>query len=171
MNKKTENKKVIVLIDWENIRKSMEEEGHPPTRYSIESAFKNMKKWIESIGEIAFVIVYATWDQIYIHYSLWDSLKFDVRACPRKDGKDATDEYLLNWGLTWLENFKELYCLCLGAGDIDYSKLIKGARKKGVKIAFILGSEDSMSRLFRRLPDIQADKGKKMIHIFPPISQ
>lgn len=181
MNNGQKTKWVIAGIDWENVRLTMVDEGHSwkshpaegasePRFYSIERAFLSTLDWLKTIGEVALVAVFATYEQIYIHHKLWDSLGFQVHACPRdRDGKDSTDKYLQKWGETWVEHFEDLYCFCLGAGDADYSDLVKAVKRKNVKLAYVVGSEDSMSRVLRRTPDIHPEEGKKMVHIFSPI--
>lgn len=162
--------KGFALIDWENVRIQIVEKGYSLADYfSMKTAFEEMKAWLESIGEVSFVIIYATQEQILLNQRLWDELGFDIRLCPRdKLGKDTTDRHLILWGSAWIENFKDLGFICLGAGDIDYSKMIKGAKQKGAKLAFILGDQGSLSGAYKHLIDCHPVTGEKMIHILSP---
>jgi DNA-binding Lrp family transcriptional regulator len=139
--------KVLILIDWENLLKSL-----APLPSQVFSVSLDIPRFIEKItqelGEIIIVIVFAPPHLISVYGETFQKNGFYPVYCPKiitkKGEEDTVDRTLIKMGESLIRNMK-LTHLCIGAGDRDYSELVRKAKWKGLKVVVAPASEKSLS--------------------------
>lgn len=163
--RKKSDKRIMILVDWENLLKSMKE--MPPAEvFSVTAGFDKFMKTIAlEIGEIVNVFIFIPSHMVVPWAETFHRQGFFTIVCPKIRGKtgeeeDTTDATIINFGKTVIENTRNLTHLCIGSGDKDFSLLVRQAIRKGLKIVVVASSERSLSMELIRL----ADK----VYIFSP---
>lgn len=180
-----EEKGVIVAIDADNLLISSAEAGQAFEGYEgPEVGFENMFNWIKTFGKILCVHIYISAFQS-INDSIWnvlwekykDEFLIETIYCPRKrpstpkEKWDNVDAHLIEHSKRMVKLFGfQVNYFCLGAGDLDYSSLLCEFRRKGIEIAFELGSKASFSRAYRQMKIMgtHPKTGEELIHVFLP---
>lgn len=171
-----EERRIIVLLDWKNIMEGVIAEGGEkgPRSFFLRKAIKEMLDWLEGIGKVVLVFVFAPPPYININLALFDSFEFVPISClskitSEKGREDTTDEYIKRYGRKLIENF-DFEVFCLGSGDKDFLPIVEMAKKKSMKIAYVIGNENSLAQVLKEKADIHPNqKDKRMIHLFSPI--
>lgn len=158
--------RVVVLIDWENLRHNIE----LPERFSMMDSFDQLLRQIsQELGEIVDVFVFAPPHSAMVWGEDFQKLGFFIIFCPKvkdKEGKerDSTDDVLTEFGKKAINQIPDLTHLCLGSGDKDFSPLVREAIRKGLKIAVIAGNLRSLSSNLIKLAS-KKPGGEKLIYI------
>ncbi len=160
--------KILVLIDWENLHKSIEA---PEKLTLVEDFDKTLKEISREAGQIVNVFVFCPPHSAMIFGADFDKLGFFTIFCPKtktKTGeeKDITDDVLMEFGRRQIEQIPNLTHICLGSGDKDFSPLVRMAIRQGLKIIVIAGSHRTLSTDLIKLSDKRPDNSK-MVYIFP----
>ena len=173
--KKTERKrKVLILIDFENLLRNMT--MPEPKEFSMAGGFdKLMKEISNDLGDIINIFVFLPPHlTFYTFYGkLFHQLGFFSVLCPKIQNKktgeeeDTVDGTIIEFGKKMLNQIPELTHLCVGSGDKDYASLIREAVRHGLKIAIIAGSLGSLSADLIKLAD-KRPNGKKMVYLLSP---
>lgn len=185
-SKQSEKRGVIVAIDVDNLLISSAEKGQRFEGYSLRAGFEEMFAWIKTFGKILCIHLYMPMAQCItndsLFHSLWEKYKeefiFEIIYCPKRKPTDLrkktdnVDEHLISHTKKMVEIFDdEIGYFCLASGDLDYSPLLCGLRReKNIKIAFVLGSEESFSKAYRQMKIVaeHPTTGKELIHCFSP---
>ena len=175
---------IAIGVDVENLLIASAFAGQGFKGYSLEAGFENMFSWIRTFANIICVYLYIPIGQCSkndeIFQRLWEKYKdkfiFEIIYCPkkRKGGilVDDVDQHLIDHTKKIIElMWTEIEYFCLASGDLDYSSLLWHLkRKENLKISFIIGDENSFSKVYRqmRIADIHPKTGKELIHCFLP---
>jgi len=166
-------KKILMLIDFENIQRNIKVAA-TPENFSVIAGFDNLLKQISSeVGEISNVFVFAPPHTASLQGETFYELGFFTVFCPRvrnKKGReiDTTDDILTKFGEKIISQLPEYTHLCIGSGDKDFTPLAREAIRQGLKIMVIAGGLASISSELIKLADINPSTGKKMVYIFSP---
>lgn len=156
-------------------------------RPSITSALTKTKRWVESIGDIYGLYVFAPLHVIFSYQLLLHNLGFITVSCPKipldrlekkerieliqmgKKDKDTTDDTLIKEGTKWIDNIPGITHVIIGSGDHGYKEMLKRAKMKGIKVGAVMG-EDITSHSKKILPliDLHPVTNEKMFHVFSP---
>ena len=165
--------KILMLIDFENLRISAGE-GVLPDKFSIESGFNRVIKAItKEIGEIVGVFVFLPSDRASIWGRDLDEMGFNIIQCPKRKIKngteqDSTDSRLLDLGEWLVNNVKNITHICIGSGDRDFNELRKKVALKGLERITVAANLSSLSSEVIKLTDTNPSTGKKMVYLFSP---
>jgi hypothetical protein len=171
--KKEKKKKILVLLDYENIQRNIKVAA-TPENFSVITGFDNLLRQISSeVGEISNVFAFVPPHTASLQGEIFYKLGFFTIFCPRARNKagreiDTTDEILTKFGEKIISQLPEYTHLCIGSGDKDFAPLAREAIRKGLKIIVIAGGLTSISSELIKLADINPNTGKKMIYIFSP---
>lgn len=154
-NKKTSHyksinkrKKILVLVDWENISLNVGfTPGEPSLKERLDVCIRNIAK---QVGSIVDVFVFMPPHASYTWGEHLYSLGFFIIACPKVKNKageeiDTVDETLMKFGERMLDRTEGLTHLCLVSGDADLLPLLTRARLKGLKTVLIAADTHSLS--------------------------
>lgn len=174
MWKKEKKKKVLILIDFENLMISLQN-TIGPIGFSIEAGFNRVIAEITTaIGEIIGVFAFLPPDRAMVWSKDLYRLGFTTILCPRikdKEGvdQDTTDTTLMKLGEWLMENLTGLTHICIGSGDKDFGPLMRKGALKGLKRMVIAANLSSLSSELIKLTDSNPLTGKKMVYLFVPI--
>ncbi len=150
LGKKKPEKKVLVLVDSENI--SMNTPLlFPPTNFSLEKAFGNLtEKIAQELGAIVGIFVFVPSHQAAVWGEISQRQGYFTIYCPKKkdkkgEEKDAVDDKLMRFGFKMLDQMPGLDYLCLVSGDRDFVPLLQEARYHGVRNIIVAGDLRSLS--------------------------
>jgi len=172
---KKKEKKILVLIDFENLLKNTATPS--PERLSMEEGFnKVINQVTEEVGKIANVFIFAPPHLASLYARTFHELGFFTIHCPkikdkRKEEKDTTDEILIEFGKKMINQIPDLTHLCLGSGDIDFSSLIKEVKLQGLKTIVIAGNLTSLAGGIINLADKNPRTGGKWVYFFSPTKE
>ncbi|PIP24986.1 MAG: hypothetical protein COX34_01255 [Candidatus Nealsonbacteria bacterium CG23_combo_of_CG06-09_8_20_14_all_36_12] len=150
--KKNKRGKVLVLIDWENLSKSVITTFRITERYSeLQELNKVIEKIADEVGDIYKVKVFCPLHQASLWGKDFYKLGFFIEFCPPSDDKkgeeeDTTDKILMAYGRKDLEGVRGLTHFCLGSGDQDFIPLLREAKWMGKKTIIIAGSLKSLAK-------------------------
>jgi len=183
-----EEKGVVVAIDVDNLLISSAEDGQKFKGYNLIFGFHRIIDWIKTFGKILCVHLYLPASQS-VNDSLWEDILdyyrneflLETIYCPKrgpiKDGKraDDVDRHLIDHTRKMVDLFGDkVRYFCLASGDSDYSPLLWSLkRERDLEIAFVIGSEDSFSKIYRQM-GIAAKHpvtDEELIHLFSPQKQ
>ena len=166
LGKKKSRKKVLVLVDLENI--SMNTPLlFPPANFSLEKAFGNLtEKIAQEIGAIVGIFVFVPSHQATVWGEIFQRQGYFTIYCPKKKGKngeekDAVDDELMRFGFKMLDQMPGLDYLCLVSGDQDFVPLLQEARYHGVKNIIAAGDLQSLSKELIPLAEKDPNNPKK----------
>ena len=165
--------KVVLIMDWSNIDRGQRDFKYEVGEYNKESGFQRIKKWLYEIGKVEWALVYTPLHDVYGHFEFLRDHDFTIVLCPTESrtGRDTTDPKIIEDTEKLIENFSMDY-LCLGSGDGGFRDVLREAKKKGIKVALIYGSENSLSSelisVVDEYPDTHPKAGEKMLHLFSP---
>lgn len=165
-------KKVLLLIDWDNLFINLFNDlGHE--RMQIEKRIEKMMDWIKTeIGELlgGYGFVFAP-----EHLSLFDRKMctdngLTIIISPKKEipdsnkQEDTVDEKII-WFANLMADHPEVKYLCLVSGDSDYIDMLKDVKQKGVKVALVIPTMNSFSRMsgIALLADVNSKKEKMVL--------
>ena len=158
---KTSAKKVLVLIDWDNIFICLHDRFK--TELRLEEKIQKMLEWVQrEIGEIleGHGFIFAPEHLSFFHQKMCTNNNLRLFTCPKKklqkpeinaksgeieDEEDTVDETLIWFGKMMLRH-PDVGFICLVAGDNDYVPLMEEAAKYNVKRALVPPTIDSLSR-------------------------
>ena len=172
MLRRRKTKEVLVLVDWENLLRSMD--VPPPEKFSLSSGIEKLMDWLESIGEVFGVFVFAPSYMVTGHLEIFHEHGFFTILCPkipsegRQEPTDTTDSILISFGEKIISALTQLTHLCIVSGDEDFTPLIKKATQQGLKIAIAAGSHSSLASELISLANKHPVTKKTMVHIFSP---
>ena len=169
MTEKREKNIILVLIDWENLLINMD--VRLPESFSLSSGLNKLMKWLESIGDVFGVFVFAPPHAVQGYLEIFHKYKFYTILCPKisRGTIDTTDETLINFGEQMIAQMRNLSHFCIVSGDRDFSLLIKSAKKQKLKIAIAAGDLKSLSEELIDLANRHPSTNERMVHIFSPI--
>ncbi len=169
-------KKILMLIDWENLITNMD--LPPAERYSnIEGFDRIIKRISRDVGEIVNVFVFLSPHLAYSVSEDMYKLGFFTIVCPKirtkeEEQQDTADGIIIDFGKKMINQISGLTHLCLGSGDKDFTPLIREATRKGLKIIILAGNKRSLSRELSKLADTREnDENEKLIYLLSPQSQ
>lgn len=173
-------KKVLVLIDWDNLFLCLHNRFARQMR--IEYRIQKLLKWVQKeIGEIfeGYGFVFAPEHLSTIHQDMCTDNNLRLFTCPKrqldkpkknlKTNKMVTEEDTVDETLMWfgkiMMSHSNVGFICLVAGDDDYVPLMKEAKKQNIQRVLIPPTLDSLSRSKRlvRLADKHPITKEKMI--------
>jgi uncharacterized LabA/DUF88 family protein len=164
---------VVFVMDWSNISRGQRDFIYEVGQYNKEAGLQRIKDWLSSIGTLVWASVYTPMHDLYGHFELLRDHDFTVALCPVESttGKDTTDQKIIEDLGRLIDNFKLDY-LCLGSGDGGFRDILERAKEKGIKIALIYGSENSLSNelipVVDEYPQGHPLAGERMLHLFSP---
>ncbi|MEI7424940.1 MAG: NYN domain-containing protein [Candidatus Staskawiczbacteria bacterium] len=154
------NKKVILLVDWENLFYCLHQRSNG-TNMRIEYRIKKLLEWVcTEIGETMCSIVFAPEHLSADHRKIWADNGFKIMICPKKQLdkpernpksgqmetlKDTVDETLI-WFATMMFKHPDTGYICLVSGDDDYVPMMEEAKKLNVKRALAPPTIGSLSK-------------------------
>jgi len=184
-NKKKEGNDVIVAIDVDNLLISSAQGGQEYMGYSLIAGFHKMFAWIRTFGKILCVHLYlppsqstnsSLWHYLWEHYK--NEFLIETIYCPPKkpvrpkEKPDNVDDHLIDHTKKIINLFgDQVRYFCLASGDLDYSPLLwELRRKKGIEIAFSIGSESSFSKVYRQMQIVakHPETGEELVYYFSP---
>lgn len=174
--KRDKKKKILVLIDFENIQRNIDI-ASTPENLSIKAGFDNLSKQISSeVGEISNVFIFAPPHVASLYGEDFYRLGYFTVFCPRARNKsskeiDTTDEILTKFGEKIISQLPEYTHLCIGSGDKDFAPLARQAIRQRLKIMVIAGGLKSISPELIDLADTKPNTDKKMVYIFSPVEK
>ncbi len=120
MSEKETGGKILVLIDWENLLKSVGLSS--PENFSLEAGLDKLKAWLEDIGEPFGFFVFTPPHMVEGYSHIFHRYNFFIILCPKipsEDSKtvDTTDDTLIKFGRKMIEEVWGLTHLCLASGD------------------------------------------------------
>ena len=160
-------RRILVLIDWDNLFLNLMD-IYKPEKLNLSFHFDNLKKWLEEIGQIWAVFVFAPQHLNVWHRKFLQEREFFLVTCTKiKTGEtpeeiDTVDETLIKLGELLL-SYPDITHLCLVSGDADFIPLLEKAKKEGVKRAIAVASVKPLSRNLLPLADTHPKTRKKMI--------
>lgn len=172
----TNNPKVLLLIDWENIFFSLFSKLGPD-RVNLNERFRNLVEWTnneigELFGKSGFLFAPPHFSAYHQDICVRNQLK--IMICPKRkiilsqksDLEDTVDETIV-WFAIMMIKHPDIKFLCLASGDNDYVPMLEEVKRLGVKIALIPPTINSLSKSKKlvKLVDINPRTNKKMILI------
>lgn len=167
---KKKKKKIIMLIDYLNI--SINAGVLPLESPLITILDRIQKQIIQEVGaEIVNVFIFAPPHLTSTEMDAFYREGFYVISCPRiktKEGKekDTTDEILIGFLKDVVPTISGLTHICLGSGDKDFCKALRGVMRKGLKLIIAAGDLKSLSPDLIELADINPLTDKRMVYLF-----
>lgn len=190
---------VIVAIDVDNLLISFAEAGEIPGfkeglrkkpkdvswlgKFSMRAGFENLFEWVRTFANILCVHFYFGRSQIMkdeLWHDLWlkykDEFLIESIYCPRKrpdikEKPDNVDIHLIQHTKRIIELYGDrVRFFCLASGDSDYSALLRQLKRRGIEIAFVLGSEKSFSSVYKeaQVAGTHSATGEELVHYFAP---
>lgn len=160
-------------MDWSNIDRGQRDFKYEVGEYNKEAGFQKIKQWLGEIGEIVWALIYTPMHDLYGHFEFLRDHDFTIVLCPieYRTKTDVTDKKIIEDLEKLIENFSMDY-LCFGSGDRGFRDVLRKAQERGVKVALIYGSENSLSSelisVVDYYPDTHLRAGEKMLHLFSP---
>jgi hypothetical protein len=177
---------IAIAIDVDNLLISSAMAGQKFNGYAgTEFGLENMLAWARTFANIICVHLYLPMGQCIKNddafQRLWEKYKnqfiFELIYCPKKRVEsgvliDDVDQHLVNHTKKMVDLlYPPLNYFCLASGDLDYSPMLWDLkRKKHLEIAFVIGSENSFSKVYRQmgLAAKHPSTGEDLIHYFSP---
>jgi len=160
-----EENRILVLIDWDNIFINLMD-ALKPEQIQLSLRFDKLEKWLETIGKIWDVFVFAPPGLTPFHRKIIREHGFYFIACDKiekgREQIDTVDESLIRFGKSML-NHSDINYLCLASGDDDFIDLLKLAQKRKLKIAIATANFKSLSANLLPFADKHPKTQKKMI--------
>ena len=168
-------KKVLVLVDWENLFLCLHEKFGADMR--LEYRIQKFLEWIQSeIGELVggYGFVFAPEHMSFLHREICRKNNLRLIICPKRqievDGasparnEDTVDETLMWFGELMMRH-QDVGFICLVSGDDDYVPFMEAAKKQDIKRALAPPTVDSLSKAMGliRTADEHPITGKKML--------
>lgn len=163
------HRKIVFMGDLSNLERSSRDNNYSADKYNKKAGFEKLRKFLEDIGEIVWHAMYAPIHDVYGNFEFLRDEGFTIVMCPiiGSTGQDTTDEKIIADSLALIENF-DMDVFCLGSGDHGFVKVLESAKKKGIKVAIVYGSERSLSWDLRKMVDINPTTFQPMLHLFSP---
>lgn len=168
-------KKVLLLIDWDNVFLNLFKDLGP-NEIRFEERIDGIRHWLESnagkiFGGHGFVFAPEHLSSYYQEVCRDSGLKIII--CPKEKSetgpkKDVVDENII-WFAELLADHPDLSWICLASGDSDYVPMLKRMKEKGKKIALAIPTLNSYSRLSEMASLADKVKNKKMILLLDSI--
>jgi hypothetical protein len=157
---------VLAIIDLENLLLSLQEliliEWPDPR-----NALSEMKKWIESIGPVYEIYVFAPSHVLFVHEETLSELGFTPIICPKikteSGKKDTTDDEIKKQGGKWIKHLQGITHLVLGSGDGGFAEMLEQAKAKGIQVGIAASSPRNLSEKLKELADKDPRTKEKMI--------
>jgi len=163
---------VLVLLDWENLLISAS--SIAPDKFSIERGLSDLiAKITQEVGPIIGLYAFVSYHSATLWGEKLNKEGFFIIYCPKiatKTGeeRDTTDGELSRFGMKMIEQMPRITHLCLGSGDQDFTPLLLRARERGLKIIFVVGSPQSLSKeLIKFAEEIPGTEGKRIYSFLP----
>ena len=167
---------LLLMMDWSNIDRGQREMGYKIGQYDKEAGFAKLKKWLSEIGTVTKLEAYTPFHDIYGHFEFLRDRGFTIVLCPivAYTLADTTDQIMITNALDYIHNYNMEYFI-LGSGDgRAFVPVLIEAKKKGIKVGVVYGSDISLSSELYRLVDVYPEghekAGKPMLHLFSPTS-
>lgn len=156
-----EEKKVLLLIDWENLFLNLFDVFREKMQlsYRIEDSMKWLKETGELLGGKGFV--FAPEHLSYLHQEICVENNLQIMICPKKEKRDIVDETIIWFGRIMLSH-PEVGILCLASGDDDFVPLLEDAQKNGIKTSLIIPTINSLSRNLLSFIEKDPKTGKRI---------
>lgn len=167
---------LVFVMDWSNIARGQREMGYGYEEYDKETGFRKLKGFLNEIGKPTKLEVYTPIHDIWGHFEFLRDQGFTIILCPQvlSTLQDTTDLKLMANALDYIENYTMGY-LCIGSGDGHFVPIAEAAKKKGIKIALVYGSDVSLSHELWKMadsyPDSHPKAGQQMIHLYSPTNR
>ncbi|MGB9743275.1 MAG: NYN domain-containing protein [Minisyncoccales bacterium] len=173
IRKKERKKKILVLIDWDNLLISSEISKIEPTHFSATAGFDRIFKNLTELGEIIGVFVFLPPNNSMIWGEQIQRMGFKMIVCPRMKNKkgedqDTVDNLLAENGEWLISQIPDIDYLVLGSGDKDFVPFLRKMKLKGLKIIIIAANPQSLALELEKLADKHPSTGKKMVFLFYP---
>jgi len=172
INKKKRQKEILVLLDWENIKLSLDLPR--PEGFSLVSGFDRLMKKLGEIGKVELIYLFAPpgisdhFLEIFYHQGI------NIVSCPKITPKgkgpkrDTTDETMIRLGKELIDRVPTLTHLCICSGDKDFCGLARYAIRRGLKIIITAASKASLApELIDLASKDPKTKGKRVIWFIP----
>ncbi|MFH1656713.1 MAG: hypothetical protein ABH956_03000 [Candidatus Nealsonbacteria bacterium] len=173
--RKEKRNRILVLIDWENLRLSIKSTSIDPQDLSLTSGFDKLISWLEETGDIFGFFIFAPLHILRTIGTISYLHKFTMIACPKipkteieKKIKDTTDETLIRFGKMMIQEISGLTHLCIGSGDAHFLPLLEIAKGEKLEIMLTCGTFESLSHNLPILIDKNPVSQKKHFHLFDP---
>lgn len=175
---KRRKKKVLLLIDWDNLFLCLYQKFGDKTR--LEYRVQKLLEWVKhDIGEIACGFVFAPEHMTVMHRDMWAEHGLHFMTCPKRQLKkpernpksgamesvrDTVDETLIWFGRMMMKH-PDIGYICLVSGDNDYTSLMEEAATRHIKRALAPPTIGSLSKSqgLIKLVDIHPKTHAKML--------
>lgn len=168
--KEKRKRKILVLIDWENLLQNMDLGS--PLNFSLSSAFEKLLNWLEGIGEISKICLFGPIHTIQDHLGMFHSYGFFTIVCPKLTKKretiDTTDAIFIRYGEKEIDQNPDITHLCIGSGDNDFIPLVAKAKRKKIRIAIVYSNLTSLSDDLIAIANKHPVTKKRMVYRFSP---
>lgn len=166
--------KILVVLDWDNLNINLR--MPLSEKFSIMTELDRVQKKItQEVGEIINVFVFASPYLIAVNSESLYNEGFYIVLCPlvrTKTGtekKDTADETIIKFTNDMIAQMPDITHICLGSGDKDFCRMLRGAIRKRLKIMIIAGDLTSLSDDLIELADINPTTKDKMAYILSSI--
>lgn len=157
-SKNKKRRKVLVVLDFENIMKALERIPPRESFSIVDGLDKMIKKIAQDIGEIVNVYVFVPVHLAYHYAEMFHKANCFTIVCPKIKGKigediDTTDEILKNFGRSAIRDTQGLTDICIGSGDKDFTSLAREAISRGLVVTIVAGSTHSLASEMIKISD------------------
>ncbi|TSD02376.1 MAG: hypothetical protein Athens071424_117 [Parcubacteria group bacterium Athens0714_24] len=143
------HRKVLALIDYENITKCSVEKGQIVD-------FKALRNFLKNIGEIMFAFIFLPDHYVYSLPDDLNNLGYQIVLCQRLKGqerdKDMVDSQLNLTGSIFCQ-FSEITDIVIVSNDADMVRLAGLAEMRGKRI-HVVGT-DKLSSVYKKVVDVE----------------
>lgn len=161
--------KILMVADWDNLIYNLKMPA-PEKLSKIAGLDRVQKEITQEVGEIVDVFVFTP-HLIYLDSETLYNEGFYIVLCPRvrtktgTEDRDTVDETIIKFVNDMVTRMPDITHICLGSGDKDFCRMLRGTIRKRLKIMLMVGDLTSLSADLIDLADINPLTGTRMIYI------